>query len=183
MLFAFSFSMKLSMTTAAVSKDYAVVTTPSITKNKNGPSFAAILEQLPDVPKAMKSTATGTDRIFEVGILEYAREQRIACIKGQLRFQVLHDIGITEKEYNKLLSNPDIPKEQIDNLKQKVEEEVERRYQEYLEHLMRIRGLSSDPVEEKSDSAALQEKADRICALRKMVSDLITKYGKSPTYS
>lgn len=89
---------------------------------------------------------TMTECVQELGILGYARELRIDELRVQIRERVLHDLGITQKQYQGLRSgirglkaNQYLPQDEIDDLNKmsdkldkEIEIEVERRLQEHL---------------------------------------------------
>jgi hypothetical protein len=84
--------------------------------------------------------------VHELGIVGYAKEKRIDELRKQIRELVLHDLGITKKQYDSLRggikalkANPYLSQGKIDKLNKmsddlddEITKEVERRLQEHL---------------------------------------------------
>jgi len=76
---------------------------------------------------------TFIENIAEMGIVKYAEYLRIQDLKEQIKFQVLHDIDLTEKDIEDMQEKnvdknfPGLPKELREELEKEIEKEVERR--------------------------------------------------------
>ena len=118
--------------------DLSTTTAPS--KINEDLDFNALLEQIqkPDHSVIKKNTlkvsdAFDMDRLLFLGIAQYAEELRIDSLRTQIRRDVLHDLGITEKKYAAIKKLNEIPDEVRAAFEKEVEEEVERRLQLHLE--------------------------------------------------
>jgi hypothetical protein len=142
----------------------------------NTPVYLMTLEEMPStrhsretVPSDCRQSDTAEQRL----LWENVMEQRIADIKAQLRFQVLHDSRVTQKEYLRLIKNTDGSAALLKKLEIEVEAEVEQRYREYLAHLTNMRGEKKSPPKPSAARPDFQKKSNRICALRKLFREFI----------
>jgi len=125
--------------------------TTALKQAEDAHQFSKTLEQIQSristLGKSKIAGKTMREGIRELGILGYAREKHIDALRVQIREQVLHDIGITAKQYqnlrtgiNNLHASPYLSQKEIDrlnkmsdNLDDEIEIEVERRLREHLE--------------------------------------------------
>jgi len=121
----------------------------------------------------------------KMGILQYARELRIQEMREQIRITLLHEMGISEKIFNKLktgidnlAANENVPQTRIDalqarfaKLEKDIELEVERRLLKRLEEEIR-KSLSSRDSPPSNDLTTL----DRLVTLMKEVRDVYSEY-------
>jgi hypothetical protein len=165
-----------AMHAANVSQNTSPASNLKDEKKKKMPSILLAIDEIPheleDLHQTAHINASEKGEIAGKSIMEYPVELRIAEIKAQLRFQVLHDMGISRKEYAQLLGNPDIPKEKLAKLEEEIEAEVEQWYQEYLEHREKLHRVTGRPVFGEAEQKALKDKVDRICYLRNLVVEI-----------